>query len=223
MDRATMQKKPKWWDTAVAYGWIFDSKQARAIEKAEVILDSADACFLNLGYEKTTISRIAKTASTSVGSIYQRFPEKKHIMFVSRLRQFVREDVYRLQLSELQRSSKSTEDLVFKHLMTLSASMRERYKVRRAFKELARSDKQAAQIRHDNIEFWGDHLMDLLIRKEQLRDTPGLRAKGAFLSKIIFSTLDDLFEDDLSDSFSLNVVLMLRDMIMSFVRQHKLQ
>ena len=47
-----MQKKPKWWDTAVAYGWIFDSKQARAIEKAEVILDAADACFLNLGYEK---------------------------------------------------------------------------------------------------------------------------------------------------------------------------
>ena len=218
-----MQKKPKWWDSAVAYGWIFDSKQARAIEKAEVIIDAADACFLNLGYEKTTISRVAKTASTSVGSIYQRFPEKKHIMFVSRLRQFVREDVYRLQLSELQRSSKSTEDLVFKHLMTLSASMRERYKVRRAFKELARSDKQAAQIRHDNSEFWGDHLMDLLIRKEQLRDTPGLRAKGAFLSKIIFSTLDDLFEDDLSDSFSLNVVLMLRDMIMSFVRQHKLQ
>ena len=218
-----MQKKPKWWDTAVAYGWIFDSKQARAIDKAETILDAAETCFLGQGYEKTTINRIAKTAKTSVGSIYQRFPEKKHIMFVSRLRQFVQEDIYRMQLSELRSSPNSTEDLVFRHLMSLSSSMRERYKVRRAFKELARSDKQAAQIRHDNIEFWGDHLMDLLIKKEHLKDTPGLRAKGAFLSKIIFSTLDDLFEDDLSDSFSLNVVLMLRDMIMAFVRQNKLQ
>ena len=218
-----MQKKPKWWDTAVAYGWIFDSKQARAIDKAETILDAAETCFLGQRYEKITINRIAETAKTSVGSIYQRFPEKKHIMFVSRLRQFLQEDVYRIKLSDLQSSPKSTEDLVFKHLMTLSTGMRERYKVRRAFRELARSDIQAAQIRHDNIEFWGDHLMDLLIKKEHLKDTPGLRAKGAFLSKIIFSTLDDLFEDDLSDSFSLNVVLMLRDMIMAFVRQNKLQ
>ena len=47
-----MQKKPKWWDTAVAYGWIFDSKQARAIDKAETILDAAETCFLGQGYEK---------------------------------------------------------------------------------------------------------------------------------------------------------------------------
>ena len=216
-----MDNVPMWWDTAVANGWLYDTKQIRARTKAENILDAAIQCFRDEGYERTTINDLAKTADISVGAIYQRFPEKKHILFVLTLRQHEWAKELRGKLSEQKDSPESTEDILYQHLITLARPMREKYKVRRAFKELARSDAVATQMRMDNIESWGDDLMDLLIARENLKDSLALRSKGFFLSKIMFSTLDDLFEEDLSDGFSMNVVLMLRDMIIAFLRQNQ--
>jgi AcrR family transcriptional regulator len=62
--------------TSVEHGWIVQSKQARARLSAEKIIDVARERFISKGYAKTSISEIAVTAGASVGSIYQRFPEK---------------------------------------------------------------------------------------------------------------------------------------------------
>ena len=51
-------------------------KQKRAHERIERILDAAADVFARVGVEAATIEQIAEEAGTSVGSIYQFFPNK---------------------------------------------------------------------------------------------------------------------------------------------------
>jgi AcrR family transcriptional regulator len=51
--------------------------QARSKERFERILDAADAAFAEHGYDAATTEAIAARAGTSIGSVYQFFPNKK--------------------------------------------------------------------------------------------------------------------------------------------------
>jgi len=51
--------------------------QARSKERFERILDAADAIFADVGVDAATTEAIAEQAGTSIGSVYQFFPNKK--------------------------------------------------------------------------------------------------------------------------------------------------
>ncbi len=50
--------------------------QARSKQRLERILDAADGVFAELGFDKATMEQIADRAETSIGSVYQFFPNK---------------------------------------------------------------------------------------------------------------------------------------------------
>lgn len=50
--------------------------QARSKERFERILDAADAIFADAGFDGATMEAIAERAGTSIGSVYQFFPNK---------------------------------------------------------------------------------------------------------------------------------------------------
>jgi AcrR family transcriptional regulator len=52
-------------------------RQARAQERLERILDTAEQVFAELGYESATTNLIASQAGTSIGSLYEFFPNKE--------------------------------------------------------------------------------------------------------------------------------------------------
>jgi|SRR5687768_8562936 len=51
--------------------------QERSKKRVEAILDAAAEIFVEVGYDSATIDSIAERAETSVGSIYQFFPNKE--------------------------------------------------------------------------------------------------------------------------------------------------
>jgi AcrR family transcriptional regulator len=51
-------------------------RQARSVERVERILDTAEQVFAEIGYEAATTNLIATQAGTSVGSLYEFFPNK---------------------------------------------------------------------------------------------------------------------------------------------------
>lgn len=53
--------------------------QARSRKRYEAILDAAADLFAEAGFEATTVEAIARRAETSIGSVYQFFPDKKAI------------------------------------------------------------------------------------------------------------------------------------------------
>jgi AcrR family transcriptional regulator len=50
--------------------------QERSKQRLERILDAADGVFAELGFDKATMEQIAERAETSIGSVYQFFPNK---------------------------------------------------------------------------------------------------------------------------------------------------
>lgn len=55
-------------------------KSKRGQQRVEKILDSAAELFAQQGYEATTTNQIAAYAATSIGSLYQFFPNKETIL-----------------------------------------------------------------------------------------------------------------------------------------------
>jgi AcrR family transcriptional regulator len=54
-------------------------QQARGAQRITKILDAADELFAETGYEAATTNAIAARANTSIGSLYQFFPNKEAI------------------------------------------------------------------------------------------------------------------------------------------------
>src|SRR6185369_14096948 len=55
-------------------------QQARGQRRVSKILDAADQIFAETGYEEATTNAIAIRANTSIGSLYQFFPNKHAIL-----------------------------------------------------------------------------------------------------------------------------------------------
>jgi AcrR family transcriptional regulator len=54
--------------------------QERGRQRIDKILDAADEVFARVGYESATTNAIARQAKTSIGSLYQFFPNKETIL-----------------------------------------------------------------------------------------------------------------------------------------------
>jgi AcrR family transcriptional regulator len=57
-----------------------EPRQDRGRRRLDAILDAADALFGEVGYEAATTNAIARRAATSIGSLYQFFPDKAAIL-----------------------------------------------------------------------------------------------------------------------------------------------
>lgn len=55
-------------------------RQLRGQRRIEAILDTAERLFAGMGYEATSTNQIAAEAHTSIGSLYQFFPNKEAIL-----------------------------------------------------------------------------------------------------------------------------------------------
>ncbi|WP_394844676.1 TetR/AcrR family transcriptional regulator [Pendulispora brunnea] len=72
--------------------------QQRSRERLERILETAATLFVERGYESTTMENIAERAQTSIGSVYQFFPNKRAI-FDAMARRYI--ELSREQFEEL--------------------------------------------------------------------------------------------------------------------------
>ncbi len=79
-------------------------QRTRGHQRVKTILDTAETLFLEKGYEAVTTNEIANRASTSIGSLYQFFPNKEAILqaIVER---------YRIELREMYDSRFTLETL----------------------------------------------------------------------------------------------------------------
>lgn len=60
--------------------WIKPPQQARSQKTLERILEAAEGLISEKGVEATTITEIARTAKSSVGAFYARFPDKEALL-----------------------------------------------------------------------------------------------------------------------------------------------
>jgi len=217
-----MEDEIAWWNKAVECGWLVDTKQSRARARSEVVLDSAKQSFNSRGYEKTRIEQIAATANCSVGSIYQRFPDKKSILCVLQLRQYYSNERGLDRLSEVHASRLTTDDILYRYIIRTAEHMRTHTKIRRAFIDFSITDKAALSVKEHHAAYMGDRLTDFLVNRREIEDSAISRVQGMMISKIVMGTLDNLFADTAADTDSINVVLTLRDMILAYIRQKRL-
>jgi AcrR family transcriptional regulator len=88
-----------------------EPRQDRARRRIDAILEAAAAEFAEVGYEATTTNAIARRADTSIGSLYQFFPNKEAVLealaarYEEQLRalhdQVLNEETARLPLPEM--------------------------------------------------------------------------------------------------------------------------
>src|SRR6266851_6317665 len=57
-----------------------EPRQDRGRRRIDAIIEAASAEFAEVGYEATTTNAIARRAGTSIGSLYQFFPNKEAIL-----------------------------------------------------------------------------------------------------------------------------------------------
>lgn len=69
-------------------------RQARALQRVERVLDAAEEVFVEVGYDSASTNHIVTRAGTSIGSLYEFFPNKQAIAaalaqrYIERLRKF---------------------------------------------------------------------------------------------------------------------------------------
>lgn len=88
-------------------------QRQRGRERVAALLEAATACFVEKGYEATTMTEVAARAGASIGSLYQFFPTKE-VLAQALVEQYV-QAVY-AELGKLAESSAqwSTEELAQK-------------------------------------------------------------------------------------------------------------
>jgi AcrR family transcriptional regulator len=92
-------------------------RQARGQQRVETIMSAAVELFAEVGYEAATTNEIARRAHTSIGSLYQFFPNKEAIL--TALIASFREGVQALfdEVFSTPHSTRETLASAFEHLM----------------------------------------------------------------------------------------------------------
>jgi AcrR family transcriptional regulator len=82
--------------------------QKRSRQRVERILESASLLFIEAGYDATTMENIAERAKTSIGSVYQFFPNKRAIFDAMALRYIEQSRQIFEELSRAEEAEKDT-------------------------------------------------------------------------------------------------------------------
>ncbi|GCE07962.1 TetR/AcrR family transcriptional regulator [Dictyobacter aurantiacus] len=100
-------------------------QQIRGQQRVAAILDAAEQLFAEIGYQATSTNAIAQRANTSIGSLYQFFPNKKAILqaVVARYHQQYRDLIQNILTDDFFFQSLSDAfDSLISALITLHAS-----------------------------------------------------------------------------------------------------
>jgi AcrR family transcriptional regulator len=90
-------------------------QQARGEQRVAKIVDAAATTFERLGYDNATTNSIARTAKTSIGSLYQFFPDKEALL--AALTQRYRDQLRTLLLTVLSQTARQPLTFVFGQLV----------------------------------------------------------------------------------------------------------
>jgi AcrR family transcriptional regulator len=152
-------------------------RQPRGQRRIETVLDAAERLFAVLGYEATSTNQIAAEAQTSIGSLYQFFPNKEAILraLVARSQEQMREVLEGVFASD-PRDELSPDELLDRLLDPLIALYARGYRMLALFVALPRTGDGALA---------GEPLVEEIVRRldaRLARRMPGLSAERRELS-----------------------------------------
>ena len=152
-------------------------RQLRGQRRIEAILDTAERLFAGMGYEATSTNQIAAEAHTSIGSLYQFFPNKEAILraLVARSQEQMRGVLDEVFASDPQ-DELSPDELLDRLLDPLIALYARGYRMLALFVALPRTGDGALA---------GQPLVEEIVRRldaRLARRMPGLSAERRELS-----------------------------------------
>jgi AcrR family transcriptional regulator len=152
-------------------------RQLRGQRRIEAILDAAERLFAAMGYEATSTNQIAAEAHTSIGSLYQFFPNKEAILraLVARSQEQMRDVLDEVFASDPQ-DELSPDELLDRLLDPLIALYARGYRMLALFVTLPRTGDGALA---------GEPLVDEIVRRLEARlarRMPGLSSVRRELS-----------------------------------------
>lgn len=152
-------------------------RQQRGQRRIEAILDAAERLFAAMGYEATSTNQIAAEAHTSIGSLYQFFPNKEAILraLVARSQEQMRDVLDEVFASDPQEEL-SPDELLDRLLDPLIALYARGYRMLALFVVLPRTGDGALA---------GEPLVEEIVRRldaRLARRMPGLSVERRKLS-----------------------------------------
>ncbi|WP_338251025.1 TetR/AcrR family transcriptional regulator [Dictyobacter halimunensis] len=189
-------------------------QQMRGQQRVAAILDAAEQLFAEIGYQATSTNVIAQRANTSIGSLYQFFPNKKAILqaVVARYHQQYRDLIQNILTDDFFFQSLSDAfDSLISALLTLHAS---HGGIRAFFIGASASSEFAAEAQQINQELF-ERLDDLLAAC--IPHLPA--AERALTLRILYTTTQTLLElsETVPSHEQSTVLSALKTMLISYL------
>ncbi len=181
-----------YFEEAVRRGWIKPTTQARSKQMCEKILAAAYEVFSEHGYQETKVSDITKRAGCSVGIFYKRFPDKESLFYALQYRHYERAHRQLDRLKDVQESKMTTERVILGFVQSTVEFMVANAGFNRAQVELSLKDDRVLEERRDNDRYAADRLMDFLVSRGELRDTPVTRDHIQFAVRAVLAAITHL-------------------------------
>lgn len=166
-------------------------QQARGQRRVSIILDAASEVFSEIGYEAATTNAIAIRANTSIGSLYQFFPNKFSILDALAQR-------FRTQLDETLKFDFTANATLQEKLVSFVDVVTRYYIDYPAFRPIfyaSQSSKALSQVANDTCE-----VMVARIRRLFLEAVPVLdKDEATFYAKIVVFMMRSLIPLSVSD------------------------
>jgi AcrR family transcriptional regulator len=166
--------------------------QARSRETCDRILVAAFKVFSQKGYRDTNVADITEAAGCSVGIFYKRFSDKEALFYTLQYQNLEQSHRMLDRLTKMHDSTKGTENVLGSFVYTTRERMVVNAGFNKAQVELSLKDPRVLEARRAIDRYASDRLMDLLVYRKELPDTPELRDKLHFVVRVVLGTLSNL-------------------------------
>jgi AcrR family transcriptional regulator len=212
-----------YFEVAVRRGWIKPTNQARSRETCDRIMVAAYMVFSKTGYRDTNVSDITKAAGCSVGIFYKRFRDKEGLFYALQYQRY--EKVHQMidRLVDVYESKRGTEDILSRFVYRTLEAMVANAGWNKAQVELSLKDRRVLDARRANDRYISDRLMDFLVYRDELPDTPELRDKLHFVVRVVLGTITNfiLFGSGPYAATDKRVVDNLAEVIVGFLHEEQ--
>ena len=181
-----------YFDVAVRQGWIRPVNQNRSREMCEKILIAASKVFAKKGYRDTRIQDITEVAGCSVGIFYERFFDKNGLFYALQHRHYELANRMLDRLAVVHQSKLSTPEVFHGFVQRTLENMISSSGFHKALIEISIKDGKANRARKAHIQYAGDRMLDFLVNRDELPETPEIRDKVQFAVGVVFSTITSL-------------------------------
>ena len=181
-----------YFDVAIRQGWIRPVNQDRSREMCEKILIAALKVFAKNGYRDTKIQDITLVAGCSVGIFYKRFYDKEGLFYALQHRHYELANRMLDRLALVHLSKLTTNEVFYGFVKRTIENMMLSSGFHNALIEISMKDGKANRARKAHIRYAGDRLLDFLVNRDELPETPEIRDKVQFAVGVVFSTITSL-------------------------------